>query len=81
MPGEEAQAEAELACFARAERSLFREPADICKSYKDHAIHASTIRALKDTPIDNIMTKRETKTYFDNRRLAERAGPAESPTI
>ena len=48
------QAEAELTHFAKAERSIFRAAQDICDSYTDRAIAASTLRALQDTPLENL---------------------------
>ena len=47
IPDHEQQAEAELTYFAKAERSIFTTPEEICASYNQHALDASTVRALK----------------------------------
>ena len=53
------RAEAELTYFAQAEHSIFRTPQDICETYSRRALEASTLRALQDAPLENLMAKCE----------------------
>ena len=53
----------------------FRTFEDICTSYNEQAICESTIRALKDTPLDNFMTKHENEYLFQQSKTGRSGGP------
>ena len=75
LPDHEQEAEAELTYFAKAEHSIFRTPEEICDTYKQHSLQASTIRALQDTPLDNQMTKYESQSLFQQSKTGRSGGP------
>ena len=63
------QAEAELTYLAKAEHSIFKTPQDICVKYNQHALEATTLRALQDTPLENMMTKYECEDLFHQSKM------------
>ena len=64
IPDAEALAEAEITHFAMPERSLFREPDDICQTCNQHALRASTVRVLQDAPLGNLVTRQDNEALF-----------------
>ena len=69
------QAEAELMYFAKAEHSTFKTPQDICDNYNQHALEATTLRALQDTPLEKLMTEYECEDLFHQSKMGRSGGP------